>query len=185
SRVDCKRDMHVRRAERVFPVGGGVIADIVEDRGPRRHALAELFGEALERRLRHSQGLEALMGERDAQPTRKTRLPPSVRRCYMREKTAQHLAPLRGVVDAKNDVLAGGRTRAWPKYRCLYVAQVESRGVRHRPADFNLRVHCVPPVRASCLTAFKGVVSRGYVDSRSDAPTRRGPGDEVFHGESR
>src|SRR5262249_49594717 len=124
---------------------------IVEDRGPRRHTLAELFGEALERRLRHSQCLEALMGERDAQPTRKTRLPPSVRRCHMREKAAQHLAPLRGVVDAKNDVLAGVRTRALPKYRCLYVAQIESWGVRHRPADFNLRVHCVPPVRASSL----------------------------------
>src|SRR5262245_4956391 len=140
-RINCERDVHVCSAERILPISGRIVIDIVEDGGPRRHALAEFFGEAVQRRLRHSQRLEALICESDAQLARKTRLPPFVRRCYMWEKAAQHFTPLCCVVDAKNHVFAFVWTRAWAQYCRLYVAHVESGSVCNRHCDFNLRLH--------------------------------------------
>src|SRR5262249_1304417 len=177
-RIYCKRDVHICCAERILPVSWRIVTDIVENGSPRRHALAEFFGEAVQRRLRHSHRLEALIRESDAQPARKTRFPPFVRRCYMWEKAVQHFPPLCCVVDAKNHVFAFVRTRAWAQYCSLYVAHVESGSVGHRHSGFNLRLHCF------CASPFRRVLLR-QVYCRGDAPAFRRSSDEIHHAESR
>jgi hypothetical protein len=46
--VDRKRGMHVRRAERIFPVSRGVIAYIIQNGRASCHAFPEFMGEAVQ-----------------------------------------------------------------------------------------------------------------------------------------
>src|ERR1700730_13970413 len=62
-RIDRQRYVHVRSAEWIFPVGGSVITDIIQNGRARRHALTEFLGETIQRCLRHSQCLETLITE--------------------------------------------------------------------------------------------------------------------------
>ena len=63
--VDRQGDVKVRAAERVFPVGGRIGAEIMQDRSTRGHALSEFDRETVQGCLRHAQRLEALEGEGD------------------------------------------------------------------------------------------------------------------------
>ena len=67
--VDRQGDVRVRCAERMLPIGRCIGADIIQDRGARRHALSEFDRKTVERRLRHAQRLETLERERNPQPT--------------------------------------------------------------------------------------------------------------------
>ena len=68
-RERAERDMDVRGPERLFPVFGGALADIAQFCRARGHALLERQREAVERVLRNAQRLEALEGERGADPS--------------------------------------------------------------------------------------------------------------------
>ena len=143
TRVDRKCDVHVGCAERIFPIGRGIVTDIVENGSPRRHALAEFFREAVQRSLRYPQRLEALMRERDAHPARQTRIPPFVCRSYVGKKATQHFTTLFCVVDAQDHVFASVRPRTWAQHGRLYVTHVKSGSDCHCHFGFNLRIHCV------------------------------------------
>src|SRR5262249_38432098 len=111
--------------------------EVVQDRGARRHALSEFDRETVQGCLRHAQGLEALEREGDSQPAGQRWPPPFVGRRDVRDYSAQHLTPLRRIVDAKNDVFSQIGRRARPQHGGLDVAQFERRsvGLQHRPAS--------------------------------------------------
>ena len=67
-RQDREGDVDVRRAERLLPVLGVALADVAELAGARGHALAELRREAVQRRLRHAERLQPVVGEGDGEP---------------------------------------------------------------------------------------------------------------------
>src|SRR5262249_7158456 len=46
--VERQSDVHVRRAERIFPVVGCIGTEVMQDRGARRHALPEFDRKTLE-----------------------------------------------------------------------------------------------------------------------------------------
>src|SRR5215510_5238054 len=69
ARRDCdERYVNVRRPERLFPVFGSALADVSQFFRARGHPLPEFPGEAVERFLWHAEGLEPLIGERNAHP---------------------------------------------------------------------------------------------------------------------
>src|SRR5262245_3365759 len=68
-RRDCDdRYVDVRRPKRLLPVFGAALANVPQFFGARSHPLPELPGEAVERLLRHAEGLKPMIGERDAHP---------------------------------------------------------------------------------------------------------------------
>src|SRR5262245_46696226 len=68
-RRDCdEHNLNLRRPERLFPVFGAALAGVSQFFGARGHSLPELPGEAVERILRHAEGLKPVISERDAHP---------------------------------------------------------------------------------------------------------------------
>ena len=67
-RKERQRDVDVRGAERLLPVVRDALADVAERGGARRHALAELRREAVERHLRHAERPQPVIGEGDRDP---------------------------------------------------------------------------------------------------------------------
>src|SRR6516162_7290446 len=105
-RIDRQGDVKVRAAERVFPVGGRIGAEIMQDRGARSHALSEFDRKTVQRRLRQAQCLEALEREGDSQPAGQRRHPPLVGGRDVRKDPPQHFTSLSGVAYTEKDVFA-------------------------------------------------------------------------------
>ena len=127
-RVRRDRDEHdvdVRRPERRFPVLGAALAGVAQRLRARGHPLPELPREAVERVLRHAEGLEALVGERDADPGIGRRAGRVRGRGHDGARPPHQLPPGLAVVDAEQDV--GGRVRRRPRAQdaALDVIQLE------------------------------------------------------------
>ena len=92
--------MHVCCPEGILPVGGGVVAHVVQNRRPGGHAFAEFIWEAVQRSLGQIKGLKTLKAESYGQPTRQSRCPPVIRRSYVWNQASQHFTALRnGEID--------------------------------------------------------------------------------------
>src|ERR1700730_16968029 len=142
-RIDRQRYVHVRSAEWIFPVGGNVIPNVIQNGRARRHALTEFLGETIQRWVRHPKCLETLIAECDAQPPGETWYPPVICGRHVWDEAAQHFASLRGVIHAKDHVLSFIRRRTWAQDRRLYVAHFECGNVRYRHDDTNLRIRFI------------------------------------------
>ena len=95
-------------AERRLPVLRGALADIAQQLGARRHAGAEVVGEAGERRARDAERLEPGVREGDVDPRLRLGLPRSGGQ-DVRGRLGQQRAGARRVVDAQEQVARGGQ----------------------------------------------------------------------------
>src|SRR5262249_565601 len=104
--IDRQGDVQVGAAERVFPVGRRIGAEVMQDRSARRHALSEFDWEAVQGRLRHAQRLETLERENYPQRAGQRGPPPFGGGCEVRKDPPQHFTSLPDVAYAEKDVFA-------------------------------------------------------------------------------
>src|SRR6266436_10177231 len=97
--------MHVCCPEGILPVGGGVVAHVVQNRRPGGHAFAEFIWEALQRSLGQIKGLKTLKAESYGQPTRQRRCPPVVSGSYVWNQATQHFTALCCIVYTNYQIL--------------------------------------------------------------------------------
>ena len=93
-----------RGAERLLPVGRAALADVAQLGGTGRHPLAELGREAVERVLRHTERLQALIGEGDRDPRVVSGIGRRPSRVDERVQPSHELAAGGAVVDAQQQV---------------------------------------------------------------------------------
>ena len=124
--------MRVGTAEGIFPIGRCIGADIIEDGGSGRHALAELLREAFQSFAGQFQCLQTFKGESDAQPCEAMiRVSPRFCRGNVRNDPAQHFAALRRITDSNDAELSAVRRRTRTQNGCLNVANIECNDFCH------------------------------------------------------
>src|SRR5580698_5570471 len=104
---------------------GGVFADVMQLSRTRRHSLTELLGKTLERRLRHAEALEPRERERCAHPGIARRTLRMGGRGDDLAKAAHQRSTRGAVVDPKQNVRGGKRSRTRTQHAALNVAEFE------------------------------------------------------------
>src|SRR5215470_16653164 len=137
--VNRQRDVHVRCAEWLFPVGWRIGAKIIQNCRARGHALSEFDRKTVEGRRRYAQRLEPLERERYPQPAGQGWHPPFGSGRDVRKDPTQHLPSLLGVAYAENDVFSAVWFGARAQDGCLYVARFERLRTRRKSVADGLR----------------------------------------------
>jgi hypothetical protein len=100
-----QRDVHVGSTERLLPTSGAALPYVAQLDRPRRHALLELWREAVERVVRQAERLQALVGEGHGDPGAVPRLRAGTSMVHNREQPPHQLTTGRAVIDAEEHVL--------------------------------------------------------------------------------
>ena len=122
-------DVHLRASERLLPVLRAALAVVAEVRRARRHPLAELRREAVERGLRHPEGLQAVIREGDGDPGIVCGIRGGPSGVDDPVQAANQLASVGPVVDAQQEVRPDVRRRALMERPGLDVVQLEADAV--------------------------------------------------------
>src|SRR5262245_21157777 len=120
-----EHDVNVRRPERLFPVFGAALANVPQFFRARGHPLSKLPGEAVERILRHPEGLKPLIGKSDAHPGIGQRAGRVRGRSHDCAQPPHQLASGFAVVNAEQNVCRRVRSRPRAHNSALDVIKLE------------------------------------------------------------
>ena len=116
-------------AQRLLPVGGTALPHVADFGRPRRHPLAELGREAVERLLRHPERLEAAIGERRRDPRPVRGIGGGAAVVDDPVEPPHELPPGGAVVDAQQQVGADVWGRPLVQRPALDVVELEARAL--------------------------------------------------------